>query len=200
LKKGRSFTLIELLVVIAIIGILAAMILLAIKNGAPKARDARRVADLRQLKTALDAYYYDKGHYPYLDGNPATLGKRCIGVKDGESCYPGVPAGCTVVPTGSTYLFNELKLYYPKFPLDPSTRMENAYLYAKGDYSAGCTGFLPFDSGYFLVWRPDKGIPSSDSDCLGMGKMGCAGSAGLFTCVISSLDNACFYKVANKDW
>ncbi len=62
--KKRGFTLIELLVVIAIIGILAAMVLVAISGARAKARDATRKSDLRSMKTALALYYTDNDAYP----------------------------------------------------------------------------------------------------------------------------------------
>ena len=62
--NGKSFTLIELLVVIAIIGILAALITPNLRDVRAKARDAKRVEDLRQLQTALEMYYSDHQSYP----------------------------------------------------------------------------------------------------------------------------------------
>lgn len=60
----RGFTLIELLVAIAIIGILSTLGLVSFGEAQKRARDAQRKADLRQIQTALRAYYNEKGRYP----------------------------------------------------------------------------------------------------------------------------------------
>lgn len=62
--KSRGFTLIELLVVIAIIGLLATMAVVAFSGAQRKARDAKRLADVRQIRKALELYYDDNGLYP----------------------------------------------------------------------------------------------------------------------------------------
>lgn len=71
-KKG--FTLIELLVVVAIIGLLATLSIVALNNARARARDTRRVADVRQIQTALELYYNDMGSYPssVVVGNAVT--------------------------------------------------------------------------------------------------------------------------------
>lgn len=77
-KKG--FTLIELLVVIAIIGILSSIGLVALNGAREKARDAQRVSDLAQMRTAL-ALYYDSNNSKY-PGEIATLDAAsgsCVG-------------------------------------------------------------------------------------------------------------------------
>ncbi len=63
-KNQKGFTLIELLVVIAIIGLLASVVLLALNSARAKSRDAKRIADVRQLATALELYYNDFAGYP----------------------------------------------------------------------------------------------------------------------------------------
>ena len=58
-KRSKGFTLIELLVVIAIIGLLASIVLVAVQGPRISARDAKRVADMRALQTAMELCYGD---------------------------------------------------------------------------------------------------------------------------------------------
>ncbi len=62
--KLRGFTIIELLVVIAIIGILASIVLTSLSGAKAKARDSRRIADIKSIQLALALYYNDNGMYP----------------------------------------------------------------------------------------------------------------------------------------
>ena len=64
-RRGESgFTLIELIVVIAIIGILATIAMPAMKNAPQRAREAVLKEDLYQMRSSIDQYLADKGHYP----------------------------------------------------------------------------------------------------------------------------------------
>ncbi len=64
-RRGeKGFTLIELLVVIAIIGVLATIVLVSLNTARQKARDTRRVSDMRQIALALEMYYADNSAYP----------------------------------------------------------------------------------------------------------------------------------------
>ncbi len=76
-KNKKGFTLIELLVVVAIMGLLAGVAIVALNSARQKARDARRVADVKQIQTALELYYNDNNGYP--TSNVAALGGRCLG-------------------------------------------------------------------------------------------------------------------------
>jgi type IV pilus assembly protein PilA len=59
----RGFTLIELLIVVVIIGVLAAIAVPKFQNTKGKANAASLRADLRNLATAEEAYYYDNSAY-----------------------------------------------------------------------------------------------------------------------------------------
>lgn len=64
ISLGLGFTLIELLVVIAIISFIASIVLYGVNTARAKGRDTKRLADIKQLSTALDLYYNENGAYP----------------------------------------------------------------------------------------------------------------------------------------
>lgn len=117
-KNKAGFTLIELLVVIAIIGLLASVVLLALNGAREKSREAKRLADVRQLASALELYYNDINSYPTTTAGTGTL-------------IVGQP---TLTPT-----------YLGTMPVAPlpndtgCTSAQNSYTYGPGTISGGLT-------------------------------------------------------------
>jgi prepilin-type N-terminal cleavage/methylation domain-containing protein len=63
MSNRRGFTLIELLIVVVIVGILAAFAVPKFQSTKGKAYTSSLRADLRNLATAEEAYYYESGTY-----------------------------------------------------------------------------------------------------------------------------------------
>ena len=100
-QTSKGFTLIELLVVIAITGILASIVLASLNTARKKGRDARRVADMKQVQLALELYY-DANSSSYVAGGASTdalwgstLGVSTALVPNYMSSLPHDPNGAT---------------------------------------------------------------------------------------------------------
>lgn len=81
-NKIQGFTLIELLVVMAVMSILVGIGVNTFSIAQKKARDAKRKADLRTLKTAYEAYKLTTGNYPRFyraSDNTELYGYACLG-------------------------------------------------------------------------------------------------------------------------
>ncbi len=90
-KTQKGFTLIELLVVIAIIGLLASVVLLALGSARQKARDAKRVADVRQIQSALELFYNDNNRYPTATASAPTPADGTPAFSTFMATYPDYP-------------------------------------------------------------------------------------------------------------
>ncbi|MDB5238559.1 MAG: gspG [Candidatus Kaiserbacteria bacterium] len=105
----RGFTLIELLVVIAIIGILSSVVLASLNTARKKGRDARRIADIKQLQLALELYYDAQGQYPTTAATSTLVGNGYIAAMPGDPSnqraysYAAYAATAATVGTCSGY-------------------------------------------------------------------------------------------------
>jgi len=111
MKKYKSgFTLIELLVVIAIIGLLSTLSILALNTARARARDAKRVADVKQIQTALEMYYNDAGTYPLAAsttaGNPISYSGNTYLAAIPTPPTPANDGTCTTPAPNYTYSYD----------------------------------------------------------------------------------------------
>ena len=72
MKKNKGFTLVELLVVIAIIGLLSTLAFVSLNSARGKARDAKRVSDIRAIQSALELMYNNQTTPSYPVGTAIT--------------------------------------------------------------------------------------------------------------------------------
>lgn len=62
--NNQGFTLIEMLVVVAIVGLLSAVVVVGLTGAREKARDSRRIADIREIQNELELNYTSGSGYP----------------------------------------------------------------------------------------------------------------------------------------
>ena len=88
----KGFTLIEILIAMAIVAILSAGVLVGLNPVRAKARDARRISDLRQVQTGLELYFSKSGQYPPAVGTGASNWEQL------KSDLTGAGIGVSTIP------------------------------------------------------------------------------------------------------
>jgi prepilin-type N-terminal cleavage/methylation domain-containing protein len=132
-SQKKAFTLIELLVVVAIIGILGSLAAISLQSARSRARDAKRVSDIKQIQIALELYYNDYNEYPASIANSISYGDNIF---------------MLIVPSAPT-------------PADGDCDdVNNSYIYAtQGDNSSYTISFcLGNDTGSLLA-DTNKAVP-----------------------------------------
>lgn len=72
-RTQSGFSLIELLVAVAIITLLSSIILASTQVVRSRARDTRRISDIKQIQNALELFYTDNFSYPRSQNCGATI-------------------------------------------------------------------------------------------------------------------------------
>lgn len=135
MKKG--FTLIELLVVIAIIAMLSSLSVVALNSARAKSRDARRLSDIKQIRTALEMYYDNNQTYP--TSTSGTLGAGSFACLN-NSGFAAVDC------TGTVYM-----QIVPKDPIPTRN-----YTYATVDSGRGYTIVYSLENGGAATATPES--------------------------------------------
>jgi prepilin-type N-terminal cleavage/methylation domain-containing protein len=128
-KREEGFTLIELLVVIGIIGILAAIVLVAVNPGRQfaQARNAQRKSDLLEVTNALYQFASEhNGNLPDLDSDDTAsdfpVAATCVGTD--AACYDlantGAEDPADPLNPGNSSTDLLVPTYLAQIPVDPS--------------------------------------------------------------------------------
>jgi type II secretion system protein G len=125
-SSRRGFTLIELVIVISILAILAGILVPRVTNHMQGARDARRLADVKAIRSAVEQFYMDRGVFPAANTNGSYGGWDVS--HDGDFIQELLNYG---------YL-DEV----PADPLNDATYHYRYYVYNAGSY--GCQGTTKF--------------------------------------------------------
>lgn len=123
-NKEKGFTLIELLVVVAIIGLLSSIVLASLSGARSKARDTKRVGEMRSIENALTLYSVAN------NGGVPTSAYTSWGVVPRQ--YSNGPIDCAAVDTNNqelyTILINAKALSSRPAP-DPQAAQGYCYVY-----------------------------------------------------------------------
>lgn len=146
-QKQAGFTIVELLIVIVVIGILAALVLNSFSSAQAKARDTKRVWDMKAIEKALEVNYTYRGAYT----QPESL---CT-----DSSYGGM-GSCGSTITGNWEPNSDLRDVITdgglrELPLDPINNATYKYTYEV--YNAGEYGLPSAGQGYSLCAALEKG-------------------------------------------
>lgn len=109
MKKQQGFTLIELLIVVAIIGLLATLAIVSLTSAQQRARDTKRVADLKSIQVALELYWNENAAYPTLTAaGTNTWAELSTALDDFMSAAPVDPDHSdATTPKAYTYIMDD---------------------------------------------------------------------------------------------
>lgn len=154
----HGFTIVELLIVIVVIGILAAITMTAFASVQAKARDSRRLQDIKTIVKALELYKTTNGAYP--DEVPTVGASGWEVTSDGTNPTNFLSAlvstsGVSKVPIDPRNITSG--------GLDPNAGANN-YVYYYHRYTAGSNGCV-FSRGDFYVLGVQRmeSIPSGST-------------------------------------
>ena len=121
-KLHKGFTLIELLVVISIIALLSTLAVVSLNSTRAKARDAKRITDIKQIQTALELFYASESPQAY----PVATASVELGVGS-QLCLGDVGFGAVSGTAGCGGT-----VYMGQVPEDPEGTEVYAYTSADG--------------------------------------------------------------------
>ena len=150
-SRNKGFTLIELLVVLSIISLLSSIVLTSLTSVRAKARNAKRNADIEQLRNAFNLSLNGSNSLP----DSGTGNWSCIS----SSCYEG----WSIYPTNAT-IDAFLAPSMSQKPSDPTggKRGYGGYIYLF-NWGGGSVGYGVFTAGSYIFWILE--LPYNSTSC-----------------------------------
>lgn len=161
----KAFTLIELLTVIAILGVVIAIATVALQSAQAKARDGKRVQDVREIQKSLELYFNERAGYPGdgdAGGGYIVLGEGATSLSGGN--------GWNSPASGTTYMARVTK--------DPSPSQQYRYRGRNTQGDAECASVsmsVAGCGGYWIDFTLEKGVT-------GLPGLNCRGTPSGLTC------------------
>lgn len=149
-KRLQGFTLIELLLVIAIIGLVATIAIAGVGGARAKARDEKRVTDLKQIQKALELSFEPGSGYPVV-ASPLVIGTAATDVL----CAKG--ASVSFVADQTVANCDDGKVYMGLVPSNPTPKGA-AYSYTSTDGVTSVCASGPC-LGYCVESMLERGLP-----------------------------------------
>lgn len=161
-RNERGFTMPEILITVGIIGVVSSIGTVSYESARAKARDVKRVSDLKQIQTAVEFYFENHGSYPgdHEAGDEGLV----LGLEDTKSLSD---AGFAAETDGTVYMMN-----VPKNPEPGGSPYVYRSLQSGGE---NCTG----DCGnYAMLFTLERGSGSYAAGPHAITPTGVAGAEG----------------------
>jgi general secretion pathway protein G len=161
----RGFTLVELVIVVLILSVLAAIVIPQFTSSTDDAKLAALDSSLSGVRTAIDMYYQQHGHYPSSvpSSGAACSGSTGTGAADSEQAFMDQLSRYTNIAGESCNIGTDVGFVYgpyykkDKLPKDPIIGVKDAVLISNsGDLDMAATddsGGWKFDNkaGKFII-------------------------------------------------
>lgn len=171
---AKGFTLLELIIVIALIGLISAVVMVALSDSREHSRNTARVAQIKEYQKAFNLYYSDTGYYPrYGAGATATV---CLGDYPDDRCWQDGTSAAERAAFASTFT----PQYMGQMPAGETI------VYGQGD-AHFYEGIVYVHQNYGKAYTIRYFMEGNDKDCLIDGATGSnVGDDTMCTLVVSS--------------
>ena len=112
-KYSLGFTLLELMIVVTIIGLLSAVVLVALNTSRESGRNAARISQIKEYLKAFELYRSDTGKYPSW-GTSASASARCLTDHSDNNCWLVTNGTGNRIEYG--LLFTQISPYLSRIP------------------------------------------------------------------------------------